>query len=104
LDLKGLRHMAAGQPPQVEHVTDLDAWNAAHVAARRDQTWGEVWSDLHAARHQLLEILGSMSDADLARSYPFPWGVEGTAYEWARIILVHSRDHARELRESLAQP
>jgi hypothetical protein len=28
--VEGLRHMAAGQSPQVEHIADIDAWNQAH--------------------------------------------------------------------------
>jgi len=57
LGAEGLRHMAAGHAPQVEHVEDLDAWNQAHVEARRSQPWEEVWADLHAARRSLLEVL-----------------------------------------------
>lgn len=97
--VEGLRQMAIGQPPQVEHVQDIDAWNRAHAEARRDQPWEDVWADLHAARQALLEILEGMSQADLAQSFPFPWGPEGTAYQWVSVYLAHDREHAKGLRE-----
>ncbi len=95
----GLRQMAAGQPPQVEHVQDIDAWNRAHAEARRDQPWEEIGADFHAARQALLEILEGMSQADLAQSFPFPWGPEGTAYQWVSVYPAHDREHAKGLRE-----
>jgi hypothetical protein len=48
--VKGLRHMAAGQTPQVEHIADIEAWNQARYDVRRDQPWEEVWVDLRRAR------------------------------------------------------
>ena len=94
--VEGLRQMAAGQPPQVEPIADLDAWNQAHYAARRDQPWDEVWADLHAARAALLETLEGMSQAALARSFPF-WGSEGAAYQWVSVYIAHDREHACDL-------
>jgi uncharacterized damage-inducible protein DinB len=97
----GLRQMAAGQPPQVEHVQDIDAWNQAHAEARRDQPWEAVWADLHAARRALLDVLGEMSQAQLSRSFPFPWGPEGTPYQWIWVYFRHDREHAYGLRQAL---
>jgi uncharacterized damage-inducible protein DinB/predicted RNase H-like HicB family nuclease len=97
----GLRQMAAGQSPQVEHVQDIDAWNQAHVEARRDQAWETVWADLHAARRALLDVLEEMSQAQLGRSFPFPWGPEGTPYQWIWVYFRHDREHAHGLRQTL---
>jgi hypothetical protein len=98
----GLRDMAAGRSPQVEHIADIEAWNQAHYGARRDQPWDDVWSDLHAAREQLLEVLEGMGQAELARSFRFPWGPEGTAYDWVSVYLTHDREHARDLSDAAA--
>ena len=98
--VEGQRDMAAGQPPQVEHIAGIDAWNQAHYEVRRDQPWEEVWADLHAAREALLEALGGMSPAALSQSHPFPWGPEGTANDWLSVYVAHDRSHARDLRES----
>ncbi len=99
--VEGLRQMSAGQPPQVEHVQDIDAWNQAHAEARRDQPWEAVWADLHAARRALLDVLEEMSQAELGPSFPFPWGTEGTAYQWIWVYFRHDREHAHGLRQAL---
>jgi uncharacterized protein (TIGR03083 family) len=95
----GLRQMVAGQPPEPEAIGDLEIWNATHADARRDQSWGVVWGDLHAARQSLLQILRRMSQSEMARSFPFPWGSEGAAYQWAGIFVEHDREHAKDLRK-----
>ena len=95
----GLRQMAAGQSPQVEHIADIDAWNQVHHEARRDQPWEQVWADLHTAREALLEVLGGMSQAALGQSHPFPWGQEGTAHRWVSVFVEHDRGHAHDLLE-----
>ncbi len=97
LGADGLRQMAAGRAPQVEHVEDLDAWNQAHVEARCDQVWEAVWADFHAARRALLEVLDGMSQADLERSFPSPWGSDITPYRWVCVYLAHDREHAQGL-------
>jgi hypothetical protein len=94
--------MAAGRSPQVEHIADIEAWNQAHYQARRDQPWDGVWADLHAAREALVEVLRGMEQADLARSFHFPWGPEGTAYDWVCVYLTHDREHARDLSDAAA--
>jgi uncharacterized damage-inducible protein DinB/predicted RNase H-like HicB family nuclease len=99
LGAAGLGQMAAGQAPYVEHIADIDAWNAAHAEARRDQPWGQVWEDWHSARRALRETLAGMSQADLERRYPFPWGPEGTPYGWVAVYVDHDRTHARRLRD-----
>ncbi len=96
--VEGLRHMAAGQSPQVEHIKDIDAWNRVHAKARHDQPWEMVRSDLHAARDALLEALERMSQTDLVQSFAFPWGPEGTSYQWVCVYLAHDRGHAQDLR------
>ena len=98
--VEGQRDMAAGRLPQVEHIADIDAWNQAHYEVRRDQPWDDVWQDLHAARQALVDVLSGMSQASLAQSYPFPWGPEGTAYDWICVYVAHDRGHARDLRGS----
>jgi len=98
LGAAGLRQMADGRAPFVEHITDIDAWNAAHAEARRDQPREQVWEDLIGSRRALVETLAVMSQADLERSFAFPWGPEGTPYQWVGVYVDHDRSHARGLR------
>ena len=101
LGVGGLRQMAAGHVPQVGHVEDIDAWNWAHVEVRRSQPWEAVWTDFHAARQALLEVLEGMSQAHLERSFPSPWGSEITPYRWVCVYLAHDREHAHGLKQAL---
>ncbi len=100
--VEGLRLMARGRPPDVGRIGDIDAWNHEHAEARRDQPWEQVWADLHATREALVEVLDGMAQAGLARSYPFPWGPRGTAYQWVAVFVTHDREHAEGLRGELA--
>jgi predicted RNase H-like HicB family nuclease/uncharacterized damage-inducible protein DinB len=95
---EGLRLMAAGQSPEVEPVEDIDVWNLVHVKARREQPWESVWEDLHTARRSLLKVLEEMAEAELAQGFPFPWGAEGTPYQWATVFFTHDREHARDVQ------
>jgi predicted RNase H-like HicB family nuclease/uncharacterized damage-inducible protein DinB len=101
LGAEGLRHMAAGKPPEVEHIEDLDAWNQTHAEARRDEPWGAVWKDLHEARQELLDVLEAVDESGMDQRFPFPWGVEGTPYGWLTVYLAHDREHAQDLRSGL---
>ena len=93
----GLRDMAAGKAPQVEFIDDIDAWNQVHASLRRDQPWEEVWADLHTVRNALLETLNDTSEAVLEGSYLFPWGAQGTAYQWLTVFAGHDQEHAKDL-------
>jgi predicted RNase H-like HicB family nuclease/uncharacterized damage-inducible protein DinB len=98
---KGLRQMADGQAPDVEPIGDLDAWNAAHVEARGGQAWDAVCEDLHAARRALREALEATGEAMLAHVFPFPWGPQGTPYQWVMVYIGHDREHARDVRAAV---
>ncbi len=102
--VEGLRDMAAGRAPQVEEITNIDAWNELHVNARRGQSWEVLWADLHRTRHTLLEILEGMDGEALGCSFRFPWGQEGSAYQWLRVFVSHDREHAAGLRAALPIP
>jgi hypothetical protein len=99
--VEGLRDMAAGRTPQCEQVADIESWNQAHVEARRDQLWEEIWADLQGAREGLAGVLDEMSEEALARSHRFPWGPQGTAYLWVRVFISHDREHAKDLRVAM---
>ncbi len=97
----GLRHMAAGRPPDMASIPDIDAWNAERAAARSDQSWQACWSDLHETREELLAVLERTPQETLDRAYPFPWGPESTAYRWVRVFAKHDREYALDLRKAM---
>jgi hypothetical protein len=94
---EGLDHMAAGQPPIVELIEDIDAWNEEHVLARRAEPVEEVEAHLDLVRQVLRTVLERMSQEDLALVFPVPWGGESTPYYWVSIYVDHDREHARDI-------
>jgi predicted RNase H-like HicB family nuclease/uncharacterized damage-inducible protein DinB len=94
-------HKALRRFLEHEREHNVDAWNQSHAEARQHQPWEMVWADLHAARQALLDVLGEMSQAELGRSFPFPWGSEGTPYQWIWVYFRHDREHAHGLRQAL---
>jgi hypothetical protein len=99
--VEGLRHMAAGRSPDIAHIPDIEAWNREHAAAREGQAWETCWVDLHETREQLLDVLQEMDQGRIDQSYLFPWGPQGTAYEWVRVFATHDREHAHDLRQEV---
>jgi uncharacterized damage-inducible protein DinB len=97
---EGLVLMAAGQDPELEGAGDIQAWNQMHYEARRDQPWNEVWRDLNRAYEAFAKALAGIGQAEMERSFRFPWGAVGTPYEWATVFAGHDREHATEIRES----
>jgi hypothetical protein len=82
----------------------IQRWNEAHAAARKEQSWDQVWSDFQAARLALGQMLEKMSQEDLAQPFAVPWSKEWTVYRWLHLWLHHEREHAADLRANLALP
>jgi len=82
----------------------IQRWNEAHAAARKDQSWAQVWSDFQAARLALGQLVEKMSQDDLARPFAVPWSKEWTVYRWLHLWLHHEREHAADLRANLDLP
>ena len=96
-----LRQMAAGEAIKVDYDGDVDAWNAAHAAARQGQSWDAVWADFEAARRAILAVLDGLSDADLNTSRDGDWG--GTPYRWAYVCVDHDQEHMADLRRAVME-
>jgi uncharacterized damage-inducible protein DinB/predicted RNase H-like HicB family nuclease len=94
-----LRQMAAREPVEVDYSGNVDAWNAAHAAARRGHSWGAVWADFEAARRALLAVLDGLSDTDLNTPRPGDWG--GTPYRWAYVCVDHDQEHMADLQRAM---
>jgi|GEM_PF-250095 len=99
--LGGLRDMAAGRKPDLALVTDEEAWNQEHAAARRGQTWDQVWADFDATRRELVAILNGMSQEELGRVFPGVWSKETTPYAWFLVAYAHDREHAQDVRVAM---
>lgn len=80
---------------------DVDAWNAAHAEARRDQPWEQVWDDYWQARQQTVDAVQAMEQEALGFLLNNPWGRDRTTYRIVAWWLEHEREHAAGLRGTL---
>jgi uncharacterized protein (TIGR03083 family) len=101
----GLQQIVAGYTPEFEQtITDFDAFNAAHAAARQDQPWEQVWAEFQVTRQTLLNLLADLSEEALARSFATPWGTTVTSYRWVSIWSHHEHEHTVDIRRALRLP
>jgi hypothetical protein len=94
--VQGLRAIRASRPLPV--VDNTDQVNAQQREARREQTWDQVWTDMHSIRAELADVLADWDEEQLARrmDYLFRWG--RTPYGWVAMQVWHDREHADSLR------
>ncbi len=87
----------AGQPG-----FDLDTFNQADVAAREGWTLAMVLEDLNAGRADTLALLELMGADDWGRAGYHPGGFDTTIEGTFRVIAIHERRHAKDIRVALA--
>ncbi len=88
----------AGQAHQIPPDFDLDRWNDSRVRRAKEQPVAALLDRLVESRRELLALLDGMDDADLDRPTSHPRMPDTTVEGVLRIIAIHERDHARELR------
>ncbi len=93
-----LRAVRESRPLPYVAESEADAINARQVAARRGQSWEQVWADFQHSRADLVDALADWNEAQLAQEidYPFWWG--RTVYGWVAVQIWHDREHADALR------
>ena len=87
----------AGQPG-----FDLDTFNQADVAAREGWTLAKLLEDLNASRAATLALLDSLGANDWDRAGCHPGGFDTTVEGTFRVIAIHERRHAKDIRVALA--
>lgn len=80
---------------------DLDAFNEAEVGARRSMTTQEILDELDASRAASLALLEQIGPGDWERSGYHPGGFDTTVEGGFRVIAIHEKRHAREIRLAL---
>ena len=77
---------------------DLNRYNKRGVAMRRDLSLDAVRQELETTHRDLIAAVKSITDADLVKPLPAPWG-EGATLE--RLIAVNSYQHTPEHLEQI---
>ena len=80
---------------------DLDVFNEREVGARRAMTMEEVFAELESSRAATLALLNEVGVDDWDRSGYHPGGFETTVEGSFRVIAIHEKRHAREIRGAL---
>jgi uncharacterized protein (TIGR03083 family) len=81
---------------------DLDAINAADVAARRNASLSELLDELAANRSSTLALLDTIGSDDWDRAGYHPGGFDTTVEGVFRIIAIHEKRHVKDIRAALA--
>ena len=94
--------IAAGQTVDAPDF-DLDTWNAARVAERRQQTIDEILEEMAAERQRTLSALQDLENEALDRQGLHPALDETTVLKIFRIIPIHERWHLKDIRQLLEE-
>lgn len=81
---------------------DLDAFNEAEVGARRGMTTEAVFGELAASRVATLALLDEIEPVDWDRPGYHPGGFDTTVEDVFRVIAIHEKRHAKEIRSALS--
>ena len=80
---------------------DLNAFNQADVAAREGWTLTQVLADLAEGRAGTLALLESIGPEDWDRAGYHPGGFHTTVEGTFRVIAIHEKRHAKDIRSAL---
>jgi uncharacterized damage-inducible protein DinB len=94
--------IAAGQTVDVPDF-DLDAWNAAQVAKRRQRSIDEILEEMAAERQRTLSALQDLEGEALDREGLHPALGETTVLRVFRIIPIHERWHLKDIKQLLEE-
>ncbi|MCB9419699.1 MAG: DinB family protein [Ardenticatenaceae bacterium] len=102
LIVDGLRQLLLDQTPEFAvTITDFAAFDEAHVAVRRPQSWRQVWGDFNRSRKALDDAFQQFPELFFSHTLVTPWGKEMPAYFWLTICFGHDHEHAIDLRQTL---
>jgi uncharacterized protein (TIGR03083 family) len=96
-----IRALLAGQSPDVSGF-DLDAFNAADVAARQTVSRAGLLAELASNRAETLALLAVVGPDDWERSGYHPGGFDATVAGVFRVIAIHEKRHAKDIRAALS--
>ena len=88
----------AGESRRTPPDFDIDRWNESRVRRAREQPVPELLARLEESRREALATLDRLAAADLDRPVHHPVAGDTTVEGIFKIIALHERGHAKELR------
>ncbi len=102
LIVDGLRQLLLSQQPTfADPINDFVTFDEARVAARRRQSWPQVWRVFNQTRQALDDALQTFPEPFLGHTLVTPWGKIMPAYFWLTICFGHDHEHALDVYQSL---
>ena len=95
-------HGLGGPAPDRLPITDFDAFNAASVAAAREQDWPAVIIDLDAAVERAAVQVATLTDDQLSVVMDFPWRQRDAISVLLGVIPHHHHEHREDVEKWLA--
>ncbi|MBN1485048.1 MAG: DinB family protein [Chloroflexia bacterium] len=92
------QRLLAGGPPDLETVRDLNAYNAASVAAWRGRSLAEVLTGLTEARAAWVAWMEELAPEEFFRRRPVGQG-DGSPPTWVEVMEKHDLEHAEEIAQ-----
>ncbi len=97
----GLNQLLLGQTPEFTPIEDMNAFDEAHIAARRHQPWAQVWRTFNKTRQTLEDTYQKYPEPFLSHTITAPWGKILPAYFWLTMLFGHDTEHATDVRRTL---
>lgn len=98
-----IKSLLSGDIPATPAMHGIDVYNAETVSTREAIPYAVSQREWEASRTELLELLRTMSDAQLKQPFTLPWGGEGTIETVISIFSAHEEEHAREISQIIQQ-
>lgn len=95
-----IRALLAGQDTVIDGF-DLDAFNEREVASRRGRSLAELLAELASSRAETLALLEAVGTEDWERAGFHPGGFDTTVEGVFRVIAIHEKRHAKDIRAVL---
>jgi uncharacterized protein (TIGR03083 family) len=82
---------------------DIDRYNASQQRKTSDLTPAELLESFRLVRAGMIELVASLSEADLARQGRHPFLGETSLAEMIKMVYRHNQIHYRDLRKVIAE-
>ena len=96
-----LQAYSEGNPPPSIVEMNIDQYNSASVADRRDLSLEQSGQACKKSRARVIQALKDLSPEMLSKTYPAPWGGMCTIPSIMKIFVSHELEHARQIEKVL---
>ena len=97
--LKPMQSLAVEGVFSVELVTDGEGYNQDHANHRKDWSLEKIQLEMDEVRNKILDAAAKIPDEEWSKSFPAPWGGEGTLANHIHGLAWHENEHAEVIQK-----